>query len=173
MAVKFNDVLYINSISSNEIAQDIYHLFNVSIGRIMCTGYMSRLNDGYTYIIYDGQLVDHESTFFYLSNWKYADIGEQSSLQSAKWIRSEPYVLETSPNQSYTMTKSLIQMFISEKSGIKLQIHKENSVVNLEFPDTLEQINLLKKFSSEECEIATILLNRLLVTSKEYVNVIY
>lgn len=210
MSVKFGDVIYLNSISNNEIAQDVYHLFNVSIGRIICTGYMSvivvkpnvvkpnytrqedivkpndtrqeddvvKSNDateceyGYTYIIYDGQLVDLGPTFSYLSNWKYADIGEQSTIQSARWIKSEPYVLETSANESYPMTKSLIQMFISKKSGIKLQINKEDVVVNLEFEDH-GQVDLLKKYSNEQCEVATMILNRLLAASNEHIHIVY
>lgn len=173
MAVKFGDVLYINSISNNEIGEDVYHTFNLSIRRIACTGYMSRQHDGYVYIIYDGQLLERDGIFFYLSNWKYEDIGSQSAIQSARWVKSEPYVLETSPREAYPMTKSLLQMFISEKVGIKLQINKEDNVVNIEFTETAKYVELLKKFADNECEVATEILNCLLAASKEHINIVY
>jgi len=171
--MKFQNLQYISSISKEEIKGERFHYFNVSSSRVMLTGYLACLNEGYRLAIYDVQLVDDNGRLFYLSNWKYSDIndGKNEQLKSAFWVKSEPYVLETSAGESYPMAKTLMEMRLSQNSGIEIKLFGENKIEILEKTDehSIEYYNLLKDYPADECEIMIAFANTLLSHAGKHV----
>lgn len=171
--IRYDEMQYLGEISKNQIGEECYYLFNLSIQRRVFTGYLAVINGNYRLIVYDVQMIDYGGKLYYLSNWKYADIGgEREQLKSAIWVRSEPFVLETNPKESYPMAKTVVELKLSGVN-IEIDIYNEHEVKKIPIENSSSYIELMGKYPGMECEVILAIANRLLTCVNEQIHVVH
>lgn len=168
---EYSEFQYINTIDCSEIGEERYHIINISKDRIMLTGQLACLHEGYKLTVYDAQLVTIDDIIYYLSSWQYADIDNRDEqLKSAVWVKSRPYVYQTSVNESYIMAKTILEVRISENSGTELRVHDANEIKGIT-NDNPDVYGIIKNNKDHECEIAIVILNKLVSKYGEEIHV--